>query len=61
MGGFWTRALAACLCLMCFAAAVHAAGDDPPDGSAVVDTAVADLATRGAGRCHRLRLTSSSR
>jgi len=42
MGGFWTRALAVGLCLMCFAAAVNAADDDPYDTSAAVDTAVAD-------------------
>jgi general secretion pathway protein D len=42
MGGFWTRALAVCLGLMCCAAAVHAEGDDPSDGAAAVDTATAD-------------------
>jgi general secretion pathway protein D len=42
MGGFWTRALAVGLCLMCFAAAVNAADDDPSDTSAAVDTAAVD-------------------
>jgi len=44
MGGFWTRVLAAGLCLMCFAAAVHAADDDPSDSGAAVETAADDTA-----------------
>ena len=47
MGGFWTRALAVSLCLMCFAAAVNAADDDPSDTSAPVDTAEADTSPPG--------------
>jgi general secretion pathway protein D len=47
MGGFWTRALAVSLCLMCFAAAVNAADDDPSDTSAPVDTAAADTSPPG--------------
>ena len=62
MGGFWTRALAAGLCLVCFAGAVHAQDDDASDTSPAVDTAAADIgsprsrrvATRSACRSNRL-------
>jgi general secretion pathway protein D len=44
MGGFWTRALAACLCaVICFAAAVYASEGDPADGAVAVDTSAGDV------------------
>ena len=42
MGGFWTRALAVGLCLVCFAGAAYAQDDDASDRGLPVDTAAAD-------------------
>ena len=39
MGGFWTRALAAGLCVIWLAAVVHAANDEPSGAGPVVDAA----------------------
>ncbi|HTT75636.1 MAG TPA: type II secretion system secretin GspD [Candidatus Binataceae bacterium] len=47
MGGFWTRAFAAGLCLTCFAAAISAADEVPSGTSAAVDTAAADTSPPG--------------
>jgi general secretion pathway protein D len=47
MGGFWTRALAVGLCLVCFAGAVYAQDDDASDRSPAVDTAAADTSPPG--------------